>query len=346
MSVEKDSSTPVRLAVIGCGAITRASHLPSLARLPEFQVKVLCDTNRRNASLMRAEFDLDSDIASDVSELEGRVDAAIVATPPRFHAPIALQLMRMGIDVMCEKPLAATVAEAEQMVEVADRLSRILAVGLVTRLHPNNEILLDVLADDLLGDIQHISVEFGGQLDWPMTSDAYFRPSTSAGGVLFDAGVHFIDRMAWLFGDLSDITMWDDSYGGFEANALMSGTLTVNGRAVPCSSAFSWTHQLSNSICVTGSHAQAEVRMSDPNHVWMKRKIGGKNRIMSISSGMETSMRTLDPYCSQLADFAAAVRTRQLPFVPGSTAVTALRIIERAYSVRQRIAQPWVETAS
>jgi len=346
MSVEPVGSSPVTLAIVGCGAITRASHLPSLARLPDFHVKVLCDTNRRNAELMRAEFALDCDIATDIADLTGRVDAAIVATPPRLHAPIALQLMQMGIDVMCEKPLAATAADAEHMVDAAQRLNRILAVGLITRLHPNNEVLLDLLADELLGEIQHISVEFGGPLDWPMTSDAYFRPATTAGGVLFEAGVHFIDRMAWLFGDLSDISMWDDSYGGFESNALMTGFLTVHGRQIPCSTAFSWTHQLSNSICVTGSRSRAEVRMSDPIHVWVNRQIGGNDRIMSISSGMEESMRAIDPYCAQLADFAVAVKTRRPPFVPGSTAITALRIIERAYAVRQRISQPWVETAS
>lgn len=338
------SSRPIRLGVVGCGAITRASHLPSIGRLADFQVTALCDTNRRTAEFVRAEFQLNCDTTTSLADLRGTIDAAIVATPPRFHAPITVQLLEMGVDVMCEKPLATSVAEAERMVEVANNCGRILAVGLVTRLHPNNDLLLDLLDDDFVGAIRAISVEFGAPLDWPMSSDAYFKSSTTAGGVLFDAGVHFIDRMAYLFGDLSDITYWDDSYGGFESNALLSGVLTVKGRPVPCSAAFSWTHQLNNSIRVTGDRGQAEVRMSDPENVWAERIIGGKKRTISISSGMSDSMRSVDPYRAQLADFAWSVRTRKPPFVPGASAILALRIIERAYAVRQRLAQPWVET--
>jgi predicted dehydrogenase len=344
MSAELHGSRPIRLAIVGCGAITRASHLPSIKRLPDFQVAVLCDTNTRSAELVRAEFDLNCEVTARVADLKGKVDAAIVATPPRFHAPVAIQLFEMGIDVMCEKPLATSVAEAERLVAVAEKHGRILAVGLITRLHPNNDVLRDLLNDGLLGEIRHISVEFGAQLDWPMSSDAYFRPSTTAGGVLFDAGVHFIDRMVFLFGDLSDIAMWDDSYGGFESNALMSGVLRVNGRQVPCSAAFSWTHQLNNSIRVTGDLAAAEVRMSDPDNVWVEKTIGSKRREISISSGMSGSTGSVDPYRAQLADFAESVRTHKPPFVPGSTAILSLRIIERAYSVRQRLPQPWVET--
>src|SRR5687768_9319576 len=240
MQSSADAPAPVKLAIVGCGAITRASHLPSLARIPGHVVKSLCDVNIANARLARAEFDLDCDVTSHVAEVIGQVDAAIIATPPKFHAPVARQLLEAGIDIMCEKPLASSAAEARELVDTADRHGRILAVGLVTRFHPNNALLREPVDDDFLGELTHVAVEFGAPLDWPMATDAYYRPSMTAGGVLYDAGVHFIDRMAWLFGDLTDISMCDDSFGGFESNALVSGQLTIKGRRVPCSAAFSW----------------------------------------------------------------------------------------------------------
>ena len=341
MQRSADEMSSVKLAIVGCGAITRASHLPSLVRIPGVVVESLCDVNIGNARMTRAEFELECSVTSDVADLVGKVDAAIVATPPRFHAPVAMRLLEAGIDVMCEKPLASNAAEAREMVDSAERHGRILAVGLVTRFHPNNNLLRELLEDDFLGELTHVAVEFGAPLDWPMATDAYYRPSMTAGGVLYDAGVHFIDRMAWLFGDLMDISMRDDSFGGFESNALVSGRLTIKGHDVPCSAAFSWTHMLDNCIRLTATAGTAEVRMSDPNHVWLTRTIAGKRRILALSDSHGTPQT--NPYEMQLADFFASVRTRTTPKAAGSTAIMGLDIIDRAYATRKRISQPWVE---
>ena len=341
MQSSANARAPVKLAIVGCGAITRASHLPSLARIPGHVIKSLCDVNIANARLTRAEFDLDCEVTSSVAEVIGKVDAAIIATPPKFHAPVARQLLEAGIDILCEKPLASSAAEAREMVETADRHGRILAVGLVTRYHPNNALLRELADDDFLGELTHVAVEFGAPLDWPMATDAYYRTSTTAGGVLYDAGVHFIDRMAWLFGDLTDISMCDDSFGGFESNALVSGQLTIKGQLVPCSAAFSWTHLLDNCIRLTGTAGTAEVKMSDPNHVWLAAPIAGKRRVFAISDA--GSAKEVNPYEMQLVDFLTSVQTRTEPTVPGKTAILALDIIERAYATRKPMPQPWVE---
>jgi predicted dehydrogenase len=245
---------------------------------------------------------------------------------------------------MCEKPLATSAAEAKAMVAAAEKYRRILSVGLVTRHHKNNTLVQELLDDNFLGTLQHVTVEFGAPLDWPMATDAYYRPSTTAGGVLFDAGIHFIDRMAWLFGDLTNISMADDSYGGFEANAILTGKLMIRGREVACSAAFSWTHLLDNCIRLTGATATAELRMNDPDRIWLLKTIAGRRRELSISSSNEDATQK-DPYQVQLENFAASVVTRAQPHVTGSSAVLGLEIIERAYAVRQRLRQPWVETA-
>jgi predicted dehydrogenase len=344
MPKSADPRSPLRLAMVGCGAITRASHLPSIVRLPDFRVDYLCDTNIRLARLARTEFDLKCEATADISDLLGKVDVAIVATPPRSHAPVAIRLLEAGIDVMCEKPLATSAAEAKAMVAAAEKYRRILSVGLVTRHHKNNTLVQELLDDNFLGTLQHVTVEFGAPLDWPMATDAYYRPTTTAGGVLFDAGIHFIDRMAWLFGDLTNISMADDSYGGFEANAILTGKLMIRGREVPCSAAFSWTHLLDNCIRLTGATATAELRMNDPDRIWLFKTIAGRRRVLSISSSNEDATQK-DPYQVQLENFAASVVTRAQPHVTGSSAVLGLEIIERAYAVRQRLRQPWVETA-
>jgi len=105
---------PLRLGIVGCGAVTRAYHLPTLTQMPAVVVAVLCDKDRQSAEAARKLFGLRALITNDVNQLTGSVDAALVATPLRSHAQIAIELLRAGIDVLCEKPLAATSLDAAQ----------------------------------------------------------------------------------------------------------------------------------------------------------------------------------------------------------------------------------------
>ena len=175
--------------------------------------------------------------------------------------------------------------------------------------------------------------EFGAALDWTMTSDAYYNRKMTAGGVFFDMGAHMVDRVMWLFGEVADISFEDDSYGGMESNSILRGTLTINSRPVPCRMQFSWTHALDNVLRVVGSEATAELPISKPNVLVFKR------------AGMKFVSTTdaADPFRLQLEDFLAAVRTRRQPFVDALSTVAGLALIEKAYAVRTRMAQPWVE---
>ena len=141
------SGPAVRLGIVGCGAIVRAAHLPVIAADRRVEVTVLCDRDRENAAMTALECGLESAITTDIGELAGKVDAAIVAVPPRFHAPIAIQLMEMGIDVLCEKPLAITAADGRRMAEVAREAGRVLAVALMMRFFPHNRWLADLVEE-------------------------------------------------------------------------------------------------------------------------------------------------------------------------------------------------------
>ena len=110
-----DSGNILRLGIVGCGAITREGHLPELLQFPNIDVRFLCDTTYEYAELAQLEFGLDAEITNDISDFSNLVDCALVAVPPRLHAPISMRLMQMGIDVMCEKPTADEAEQAQRM---------------------------------------------------------------------------------------------------------------------------------------------------------------------------------------------------------------------------------------
>jgi predicted dehydrogenase len=109
------------VAIIGCGGITLQNHLPGLALCAETKVVALCDTNA--ATLERASRDTGIDVTSThYEEIVRRDDvhAAIIATPNVSHAPIAQTAIAAGKHVLCEKPIAMSLPEAELMAEAAD----------------------------------------------------------------------------------------------------------------------------------------------------------------------------------------------------------------------------------
>lgn len=330
----------LRLGIVGCGAIVREAHLPVILAEPGAEVAMLCDRDRGNASLAAREFGLDAAITTDLADFAGKVDAAIVAVPPRFHAPVAIQLLEMGIDVLCEKPLAIDTADGQRMAEAARRTGRVLAVALMMRFFPHNAWLRDLVEDGEIGTVREVIVEDGAPLDWPMASNSYFDRAATGGGVMFDLGIHYLDRVLWLFGDLGQLAYEDDAFGGFETNARLSGVLRIGGRAVPARMDFSWSHRLRRSIRVVGERGTLEASITDPRTLTLHRSARRGPMEMQIRCADRWDARS--HYRAQFADFQGACRERRAPFVTAESALRALAVVEAAYAQRTSMAQPWL----
>jgi len=333
----------IRLAIVGCGAVVRHYHMPALIGIDNVAVSVLCDLNRGNAERLRRHFRLTVPITDDLASLDGRVDAALVAVTPRHHASVSVQLLEMGIDVCCEKPLAASVADAEKMIDAATAHRRRLAVAQWCRFLPNLPLLRALVLDGFVGEVEEIVAEFGGPLDWPMDSPAYFSRQHTGGGVFFDTGIHMVDAVVWLFGDLSDVEYADDSYGGVEANAELRARVLMNGRKVPVRFSFSWTDLKRNGLRIRGKDGLAIASTAAVDVVTVRRVAGGQPVAMDIHrDGWAPGHPVPNPFRDQLVDFLGAVAERREPLVTARSAIRALRVIEHAYSVRRQLPQPWL----
>ena len=335
------ASSRVPCGIVGCGAVVQEYHLPALVQNPALDLRVLCDKNLDQAVLARQRFQLTAVTTASVADLVGQVTAALVAVPPRWHAPVTRELLEAGIDVLCEKPLALTAAEAQTMIAVAQQHGRILAVGLTHRFHPNNSVLQRLVEQGAIGEVREVIAELGAPLDWTMPTDSYYNRDATGGGVVFDTGVHLIDRVLWLFGGrLDDITYEDDSYGGVESNAVLCGNLPIGGQAVPCRFTLSWTHLLNNSIRVVGAHGVLEAKQKEPGLLHFHQPLAGQ----LLETLIPCPGPATDFFRVEIADFIEAVRQRREPFATATSALAALQVIERAYAVRRPLPQPWVDT--
>ena len=107
----------MKVAVIGCGAITREKHLPAFGRLGKtIEISAVCDKNERLAADMASEWKIPRHYTN-ISELlaENRIDIVDICTPPRSHASIAVEALGNGCHVIMEKPMALTSKECDEI---------------------------------------------------------------------------------------------------------------------------------------------------------------------------------------------------------------------------------------
>ncbi len=192
---------PVRVAVIGAGAIATRGHVPALRNLPGVTVAAICDTNAERAAAAAAELGIPESF-SDWKEVVARddIDAITVGVPNVFHAPISLAALESGKHVLCEKPLAMNATEGEQMVETAQRKGKVLAVNLNNRLRPDVQALKRAAENGRFGKIYYVSARMIRRAGIPGFGSWFTRKEIAGGGALLDIGVHSLDMALYISG--------------------------------------------------------------------------------------------------------------------------------------------------
>lgn len=123
-----------RLAVIGCGDIAVSRHLPALLANPAVQVVAVCDADSARAEQAAARFGV-AEATADADRIFGdpNVDAVVIATPPWVTPQLTMAALQAGKDVLCEKPMATSVAVAEEVARVEAESGRLVQVGFTYR---------------------------------------------------------------------------------------------------------------------------------------------------------------------------------------------------------------------
>jgi predicted dehydrogenase len=335
--VKRMSLLPMRIAIIGCGAVTEQFHLPASVNLPECQVVALVDRNLERARTLARQYGVPNAVA-DWSEIQNEVDLALIATPPNSHAAIGVPLLQRGVHILCEKPLSLTIDEGQQMLQAAAEGRATLAVGLVRRFYPSFQALKRIVEQGQLGPIRDITVEEGGDFSWPTQTGYMFRRE-GGGGVLFDSGSHSVDLILWLMGDVRGVTYYDDALGGVESNARLELQFADGATGLFC---LSRTRGYTNTLRVTGACGWAQVGVGEINKITVCLPGGLGRRSEPVTLAGSAHIKTMqDAFVDQLRDAIDSARHGRPPCVSGLDGVRALELIRRCYS--QKGARPMPE---
>jgi predicted dehydrogenase len=192
----------LRVGVIGGGY--GRNHILAY-RASGVEVTAFCQRSKEAATAMAREFAIPH-VFTDYRELlalEG-LDAVSIATPPNLHCPITVDAVAHGLHVLCEKPLALNVEEAETMLARAEAAKRAHMTAFNFRFIPALRRMKELLDEKFLGErIFHVDATwFAESRIAPETPLGWRHQKALAGfGVLGDTGVHLIDLIRWLIGD-------------------------------------------------------------------------------------------------------------------------------------------------
>lgn len=276
------------------------------------------------------------------------IDLVIVASPPRHHADQTLQAIRSGRSVLCEKPLATSVAEATQMVQAASDERRLLAVGLVRRFFPAVRTIRDLLGRGLLGELHSFDCFEGGPFDWPVRSRSYFDRSAGGGGVLLDIGAHALDLLGWWLGAPLEVHYADDAMGGVEANCQVR--LRYEGCEGRVSLSRDWWRP--NRYVFRGGRGWLKWEVNEADRVQLGLDGCAYSFDLHLREGAGDEDRPgagaatfHQAFVDQLRAVISTLRGEAAPIVSGAEALDSLRLIEHCYRNRTLLPMPWLSQA-
>ncbi len=183
---------PLRIGIIGAGRIVDRVHLPLLSAMPGVSVAGLFDQDQAQSLLLAKKFPEIHPCLSLDELLARQLDAVLVACPNYLHAKLSIAALNAGVHVLCEKPMATTLAEALDMVEAARRNQRELMIAYANRFRPEIILLQELVQQGKLGEIQTIRCAWLRQNGVPGTNTWFTRRALSGGGALIDLGSHLI----------------------------------------------------------------------------------------------------------------------------------------------------------
>jgi predicted dehydrogenase len=194
----KTAAQPLRLAIIGCGEVVRAKHLPALSNVAGVSVIALCDLGRARAREVAAQFGVPRHCA-DAGEIFAMpdVDAVGVCTDPGSHADLAISAMRAGKHVLVEKPLALTTADCARMIDAAEASAVVAMTGHHMRFHRLIQEARERIRQDILGPIESVRMVWHSprsDLDIP----EWKTQRELGGGALVEIAVHHFDLLRFL----------------------------------------------------------------------------------------------------------------------------------------------------
>ena len=323
---------PVRVGVVGAGAIAQLAHLPVLAKMRGAQLVALCDNDRPKARALADRFGV-ADVFTDIEDLleTDALDAVVIATPNHLHEPHALSALASGKHVLCERPLALHSRGVERILAAAARAQCAVAVANNHRYRTDVQTLARFIQGGELGRI--VGVRAGAYRAKRPAEGWRHRRAESGGGAFFEHGVPLLDLALWLTDSPDPVRVTAHMERGRGTSAVEDSMLTQLECAgvsflVDVSSSYvgeeeRWWFEV---LGTRGSARLAPLRVV--------KELNGRATDVSPSGAAGRESAFIQSYRAELAHFIAVV-SGETPADPPTDQVALHKIVEAIYKAAE-----------
>jgi UDP-N-acetylglucosamine 3-dehydrogenase len=322
-----------RVAVIGCGSITKLRHAPEYSKNPNVEIVAFADRKLARATELAEKYGGKAyEKWQDVVALKD-VDALSVCTSNVSHAPITIAALEAGKHVLCEKPMATTDAEARAMIAAAERSGKFLMIGHNQRLSAMHVKAKQLLHSGVIGDVVSFRTTFshGGPENWSVEgADGWFFDKAQAFvGSMGDLGVHKADLLLWLLDqDIVEVSAFVEQiakpFGNVDDNAVC--ILRTKSGAIGTLVA-SWSHSPGEDHSTTIYGTKGILRIgSDATYPVVVSLSTGENQFYQTGR-MQTNDAGGQTESGIIRAFIESVTTGTPPEISGEQGRRALAVI-------------------
>lgn len=329
------------IGIIGTGRIAN-SHMKAMQRHEPSNVIAVMDVVPGKAERFAEEYGITRSYTNLPDLLANKeIDAVIVATPPFAHMQPTLDALASGRYVLCEKPFSLIPAEAERMVEAAEKSGKFLAVcSARNRLTPGALRGHEMVINGELGHVYHgrsSSFRLRGRPGIDMFQDApwFIDKQRAGGGALIDIGVYQIDTLLWLMGNPRVKSVLASSYMGIGAPATGDVKQSVEDHAVVtclCDNGATAIIEIAWSSNITGANllmvlgTEAGIRLNP-----LTKITAGEDR-KAVETPVIENEPAPQPGLGQVTvSFVDDILAGRQPMTPARDALEVTRVIDAAY---------------
>jgi predicted dehydrogenase len=320
----------IKIAMIGAGYIADY-HTRGLQSIQGVEVVAVAAKTVEEARKFADKYGI-KEASDDALSLAGRtdIDAAVIATPNKFHAPFAIEFLKNGKDVFLEKPMAMSAEEGLAVKDASEKYKQLVMVGHMWRFDTDATYIKNIVDSGQIGEIKKTK-GYGIHENWG-PAGWFSQKALAGGGALADMGVHAIDTARFILGDPKPVKVYakiGTYYGNYDVDD--SGIVMIswdNGTESIIESGW-WQPHMDGAEAGTGLYGTKGYASVFPTFI--KMKVGNVPTKIEPKLPVRTEHCEQPMYTRQMEHFMDCIRTRKTP-VPGLTeGQVILDIVDAAY---------------
>lgn len=329
----------IHVAMIGAGAIAD-SHMEGFLAFPnECKIIAVVDKRLDKAEQKIKRHGLSAVAVSDVEALRDlpvQADLASVCLPPSLHAEVTVSLLEKGMHVLCEKPLACSLEECDRMIDAAKKHRRILSTVAQNRFKPDVRRVKALCDSGLLG---RKLAAVATSLWW--RGENYYNLSwrgkweTEGGGCTLIHGIHHIDLLLWLMGDVASITAMVDNqaHTNSEVEDISMSMIRFQSGAVGTMVSSLLHHGEEQRLMVDAEHGSVELPLAFASNAQLENGFPRADEALQkkIRDCLDAANVGHTGHTGQIEDMLHAISHHHAPMVTGEDGRRVIEFVMATY---------------